>query len=76
MARSIADEVGELEDELSETLNEVKRLREECSELEGEIGDLKWDLREATAIVNFVTEHFPEAIAAFEVRVKMEVASG
>ena len=81
--RSVSELAGQLEDELEEALNEVTRLNEVLGSLEDDLRnhtstiDEQDDyIAELEAFVAFVREHFPEADNAFDVRERMEKASG
>lgn len=76
MARSLADEIAEMEEELEQLQRNCSAHKQRIDELECELGDSNADCDEYAAIVDFVTEHFPDAIAAYEVRNRMVNADG
>lgn len=83
MAIRIADTVAELESALEAAGEEIHRYTQEIGHLEMEI-DAKQStiderdnyIAELEEFVGFVRAHFPDAANAFDVRERMEKASG
>jgi predicted nucleic acid-binding Zn-ribbon protein len=81
--RSITEMAEQVEAELESALNEISRLHDEVGGLENDNSNLQSTIdeqdeyiAELEELVAFVKEHFPDAIAAFDVRERMEKASG
>lgn len=83
MAIRIADTVAELEAQLEQAGEEIHRYTQEIGHLETDL-DAKQTtideqdeyIAELEEFVEFVREHFPDASNAFDVRERMEKASG
>ena len=81
--RSISEMAEQLEGELESALEEINRLQSLAGDLESDLGDKQSTIdeqdeyiAELEEVVAFVREHFPDAIKAFDVRERMEKASG
>ena len=83
MAKSIQDLSDQMEAELESALNEIERLQSVTGELEIELDSRQITIdeqdeyiTELEAYVEFVKTHFPAADQAYDVRKRMEKASG
>jgi len=83
MARSIQDMVSQMEEELESALNEVNRLQSVAGDPESELDNRQSTIdeqdeyiAELETFVEFVRRHFPDAGDAFDVRERLEKASG
>jgi hypothetical protein len=65
-----------MEEELEQLQRDCSAYKQRIYELECDLGDTQTDRDDYAAIVDFVSGHFPDAIKAFEVRERMEQASG
>jgi septal ring factor EnvC (AmiA/AmiB activator) len=81
--RSITEIAAQVEAELESALNEISRLNDAIAGLEDDNSNQQYTIdeqdeyiAELEELVAFVKEHFPDAIAAFDVRERMEKASG
>lgn len=83
MAKSIQELADQMEAELESALNEIERLQSVTGELEIELDSRQITIdeqdeyiTELEAYVEFVKAHFPAADQAYDVRKRMEKASG
>lgn len=69
---SLADQVGDLEDDLREAQAQAKELYDNLSETRDYINDLKSDLKEATAFIDYVDATSPELRVAYGAATKLK----
>jgi predicted nucleic acid-binding Zn-ribbon protein len=69
----LAGEVEKLEELIADLEYKLEKLEDEHSKMKDDYEQQIYDLEEQ---LEFTHEHFPEAIAAFDVRLRMEHASG
>ena len=81
MAR-LVEQIEQLEEAHEAAMQEIDRLQSVVSNIEAAVGDrdatigeLQWANGELQEFKEFVREHFPEAVKAYEVRERMEKAS-
>lgn len=68
---SLADQVGDLEDDLAESTRTIRILETERSSLEDHLRDLSEQLEEATAFIDYVDTTSPELRVAYGAATKL-----
>ena len=63
---SLADQIADMEDELSSAMHEVERLSAEVRTLESDLDDLTFERDELEEVVNYIDKTHPELRTAFD----------
>lgn len=63
---SLADQIADMEDELSSAMHEVERLSAEVRTLESDLDDLTFERDELEEFVNYIDKTHPELRTAFD----------
>jgi len=69
---SLADQIGELEEELEHYQQEASKLSSLARELENELDDITRELEKATRFIEFVDKTSPELSAAYQAATVLE----
>jgi predicted RNase H-like nuclease (RuvC/YqgF family) len=72
---SLADQIAEMEDELSHYQEENSRLRSDISQCEDRIEDLEYDCEEMGKFIEYIDKTNPELRVAYEAAQKLEGAN-
>lgn len=72
---SLAEQIGELEDELQGAIEEARRYEKTCNSLQDDNEDLAEALAEAEAFIEYVDKTHPELRTAYEASKILEGAT-
>lgn len=69
---SIADQVAGLEDEVQEVHGRLREAQQEATMLEDQVTDLKAELEEERAFVDWVESNYPDARQTYNALIKVK----
>ena len=69
---SIADQVAELEDEVQEVHGRLREAQQEATMLEDQVTDLKAELEEERAFIDWVEANYPDARQTYNALIKVK----
>ena len=68
----IAEQVGELEDELADVRSILNQSQQECNQLEDHVHDLEAELEEERGFVDWVEINYPDARETYNALIKVK----
>lgn len=69
---SIANQVAELEDEVQEVHGRLREAQQEATMLEDQVTDLKAELEEERAFIDWVEANYPDARQTYNALIKVK----